>query len=180
MRKYLLLFVMSTLLGMTSAWAQFQVKGRVISADDKEPLTGVSVVEKGTGNGVITDIDGNYTATIQLSYVGMKSVEKTFTAAAQWDVTMISDSELMDEVVVVAYGVRKKGTTTGSMAVVNNAKIENVPAPSFDQALQGQSSGLQVLSNSGEPGAVATFKIRGVNSINAGTEPLFILDGVAI
>lgn len=187
MRKYILLFVMSTLLGMTSAWAQFQVKGRVISDEDKEPLVGVSVLEKGTGNGVITDVDGNYTitvtaspATIVMSYVGMKSVEKSFTAAARWDVTMTSDSELMDEVVVVAYGVRKKGTTTGSMAVVNNSKIENVPAPSFDQALQGQSPGLQVLSNSGEPGAVATFKIRGVNSINAGTEPLFILDGVAI
>lgn len=87
---------------------------------------------------------------------------------------------MVDEVVVVAYGVRKKGTTTGSMSVVKDKIMEAVPTPSFDQALQGQASGLQVLSSSGEPGAVANFKIRGINSINAGTEPLFILDGVAV
>lgn len=93
---------------------------------------------------------------------------------------MESSAEMVDEVVVVAYGVRKKGTTTGSMSVVKDKIMEAVPTPSFDQALQGQASGLQVLSSSGEPGAVANFKIRGINSINAGTEPLFILDGVAV
>ncbi len=117
---------------------------------------------------------------LQFSYIGMKTVEKEFTAATRFDLKMESSAEMVDEVVVVAYGVRKKGTTTGSMSVVKDKIMEAVPTPSFDQALQGQASGLQVLSSSGEPGAVANFKIRGINSINAGTEPLFILDGVAV
>ena len=82
--------------------------------------------------------------------------------------------------VVVAYGVRKKGTIAGSVSTVKNDKLENVPAPSFDQALQGQTTGLSVISNSGEPSKAATFQIRGTNSINSGTAPLFILDGVPI
>ncbi len=86
----------------------------------------------------------------------------------------------MDDVVVVAYGVRKKGTIAGSVSTVKNDKLENVPAPSFDQALQGQTTGLSVISNSGEPSKAATFQIRGTNSINSGTSPLFILDGVPI
>lgn len=86
----------------------------------------------------------------------------------------------MDDVVVVAYGVRKKGTIAGSVSTVKNDKLENVPAPSFDQALQGQTTGLSVISNSGEPSKAATFQIRGTNSINSGTAPLFILDGVPI
>ena len=102
------------------------------------------------------------------------------TCSNRFDLKMESSAEMVDEVVVVAYGVRKKGTTTGSMSVVKDKIMEAVPTPSFDQALQGQASGLQVLSSSGEPGAVANFKIRGINSINAGTEPLFILDGVAV
>ena len=93
---------------------------------------------------------------------------------------MESDAQQMDEVVVVAYGVRKKGTVTGSMSVVKAEQMENVPTPSFDQALQGTTPGLQVISSSGEPSATANFQIRGTNSINAGTTPLFILDGIAI
>ena len=93
---------------------------------------------------------------------------------------MEDDSHLMDDVVVVAYGVRKKGTIAGSVSTVKNDKLENVPAPSFDQALQGQTTGLSVISNSGEPSKAATFQIRGTNSINSGTAPLFILDGVPI
>lgn len=93
---------------------------------------------------------------------------------------MEDDSHLMDDVVVVAYGVRKKGTIAGSVSDLKNDKLENVPAPSFDQALQGQTTGLSVISNSGEPSKAATFQIRGTNSINSGTAPLFILDGVPI
>lgn len=95
-------------------------------------------------------------------------------------VKLEDDSHLMDDVVVVAYGVRKKGTIAGSVSTVKNDKLENVPAPSFDQALQGQTTGLSVISNSGEPSKAATFQIRGTNSINSGTAPLFILDGVPI
>lgn len=189
MRKSILWFVLLTLFEIPYVLAQngFRVTGQIISADDNQPVIGVSIIEKGTTNGVITDVDGNYSimvtkspTSLQFSYIGMKTVEKEFTAATRFDLKMESSSEMVDEVVVVAYGVRKKGTTTGSMSVVKDKIMEAVPTPSFDQALQGQASGLQVLSSSGEPGAVANFKIRGINSINAGTEPLFILDGVAV
>lgn len=189
MRKAILWFVLLTLFEIPYVLAQngFRVTGQIISADDNQPVIGVSIIEKGTTNGVITDVDGNYSimvtkspTSLQFSYIGMKTVEKEFTAATRFDLKMESSAEMVDEVVVVAYGVRKKGTTTGSMSVVKDKIMEAVPTPSFDQALQGQASGLQVLSSSGEPGAVANFKIRGINSINAGTEPLFILDGVAV
>ena len=189
MRKSILWFVLLTLFEIPYVLAQngFRVTGQIISADDNQPVIGVSIIEKGTTNGVITDVDGNYSimvtkspTSLQFSYIGMKTVEKEFTAATRFDLKMESSAEMVDEVVVVAYGVRKKGPTTGSMSVVKDKIMEAVPTPSFDQALQGQASGLQVLSSSGEPGAVANFKIRGINSINAGTEPLFILDGVAV
>lgn len=189
MKKSILWFVLLTLFEIPYVLAQngFRVTGQIISADDNQPVIGVSIIEKGTTNGVITDVDGNYSimvtkspTSLQFSYIGMKTVEKEFTAATRFDLKMESSAEMVDEVVVVAYGVRKKGTTTGSMSVVKDKIMEAVPTPSFDQALQGQASGLQVLSSSGEPGAVANFKIRGINSINAGTEPLFILDGVAV
>ena len=190
MRKSILLFVLFTLTNiplLLFAQGGYQVKGCIISAEDNQPMIGVSVLEKGTTNGVITDMDGNYSitvtkspATLQFSYIGMKMVSKQVTVATRIDLTMESDAQQMDEVVVVAYGVRKKGTVTGSMSVVKAEQMENVPTPSFDQALQGTTPGLQVISSSGEPSATANFQIRGTNSINAGTTPLFILDGIAI
>ena len=176
-------------LGIQSALAQtYKVKGNVVSKSDNEPLIGVSILQKGTTNGVVTDIDGNYElqiqggeATLVFSYIGLQTQElKVNARTGVLNVAMEDDSHLMDDVVVVAYGVRKKGTIAGSVSTVKNDKLENVPAPSFDQALQGQTTGLSVISNSGEPSKAATFQIRGTNSINSGTAPLFILDGVPI
>ena len=96
------------------------------------------------------------------------------------NVRLVSDAALIDEVVVVAYGTRKKGTIAGAVSTVKAEKLENVPAAGFDQSLQGQTPGLSVISNSGEPSKAAVFQIRGTNSINSGTSPLFILDGVPI
>ena len=190
MRRLNLLFVLFTLLNvplLLFAQEGYQVSGHIVSVDDNQPMIGVSVLEKGTTNGVITDIDGNYRITVtrspailQFSYIGMRTVERQVTAASRVDVKMETDAQQVDEVVVVAYGVRKKGTIAGSVSTVKAEKIENVPAASFDQALQGSTPGLSVISNSGEPSAVASFQIRGTNSINSGTAPLFILDGVAI
>ena len=190
MRRLTLLLVSLVLLSIQSVLAQsFSVKGTVVSAEDNEPMIGVTIMQEGTSNGVVTDIDGNYTieikgaskATLVYSYVGcvtQKHVVKAQTNTL--NITLASDSKMMDEVVVVAYGVRKKGTIAGSVSAVKSEKIENVPAASFDQALQGQSTGLQVISSSGEPSKAATFQIRGTNSINSGKSPLFILDGVPI
>lgn len=166
----------------------FVVKGKVVSKTDGMPLIGASVLQKGTTNGVVTDIDGNYQLQIQgkdamlrFSYIGMQPQEFKVNAQTNvLDVTLVDNTEMVDEVVVVAYGVRKKGTIAGSVSTVKSEKLENVPAAGFDQALQGQTPGLMVVSGSGEPSAASTFQIRGTNSINSGTSPLFILDGVPI
>lgn len=189
MKRFSLWLLFFAVLGIQSALAQtYKVKGHVVSKADNEPLIGVSILQKGTTNGVVTDIDGNYElqiqggeATLVFSYIGLQTQEQKVNArTGVLNVIMEDDSHLMDDVVVVAYGVRKKGTIAGSVSTVKNDKLENVPAPSFDQALQGQTTGLSVISNSGEPSKAATFQIRGTNSINSGTSPLFILDGVPI
>ena len=192
MRKSILLFVLFALLNiplMLFAQSGYKVKGHVVSAEDNEPMVGVSILEKGTTNGVITDIDGNYTleikgtasATLLFSYIGMQSQAHEVSAkTGTLNVRLVSDAALIDEVVVVAYGTRKKGTIAGAVSTVKAEKLENVPAAGFDQSLQGQTPGLSVISNSGEPSKAAVFQIRGTNSINSGTAPLFILDGVPI
>ena len=190
MKRGFLLFVSLAVIAVQSLIAQnFTVKGTVIEAETNEPLIGVAIMQEGTNNGVTTDIDGNYSieikgaaqATLVFSYIGMQQQQHVVTPQTQkLDITLKSDAQLVDEVVVVAYGVRKKGTVTGSVSTVKSEKLESVPAAGFDQALQGQTPGLMVMSNSGEPSKAAAFQIRGTNSINSGTSPLFILDGVPI
>ena len=192
MRKSILLFVLFALLNiplMLFAQGGYKVTGHVVSAEDNEPMIGVSILQKGTTNGVITDINGNYTleikgtasTTLSFSYIGMQSQQHEDNArTGTLNVRLVSDAALIDEVVVVAYGTRKKGTIAGAVATVKAEKMENVPAAGFDQSLQGQTPGLSVISNSGEPSKAAVFQIRGTNSINSGTAPLFILDGVPI
>ncbi len=165
-----------------------QVSGLVTSAEDKQPLIGVNVIA-GPTQGVTTLADGSYSITVaagtQLTfqYIGYKSVEFTVPAGTPtltYNVALDSDSQKLDDVVVIAYGVRKKGTIAGSVSSVKTEKLESAPTAAFDQALQGQVPGLSVMSVSGEPSESTVMKIRGVNSINSGTEPLYILDGVAI
>ena len=190
MRKSILLFVLFTLTSiplLLFAQGGYQVTGHIISAEDNQPMIGVSVLEKGTTNGVITDMNGNYSITVtkspailQFSYIGMKTMEKQVSAATRIDLKMESDAQMVEEVVVVAYGTRKKGTIADAVSTVKAEKMENVPAAGFDQSLQGQTPGLTVISNSGEPSKAAVFQLRGTNSINSGTSPLFILDGVPI
>lgn len=190
MKRFILLFISLALFTFHSAFAQnFVVKGTVVSHEDNEPLIGVTILQEGTTNGVVTDMDGNYSlevkgasnATLVFSYIGYAAQNhKVNASTGVLNVSLKSDAELIDEVVVVAYGVRKKGTIAGSVSTVKSEKLENVPTASFDQALQGQTPGLTVISNSGEPSVAATFQIRGTNSINSGTTPLFILDGVPI
>ncbi len=190
MKRVILLFVSLTVIAVQSLFAQsFTVKGTVVAEEGNEPLIGVAVMQEGTNNGVQTDLDGNYSieikgvaeATLTFSYVGMQEQKHAVTRQVkELNITMKSNAQLMDEVIVVAYGIRKKGTVTGSVSTVKAEKLENVPSAGFDQALQGQTPGLMVMSNSGEPSKAAAFQIRGTNSITSGTAPLFILDGVPI
>ena len=169
--------------------AQTLVKasGVVTSSDDGLPMIGVAVMD-GSGNGVITSLDGDYFievapgAELTFSSIGFLDAKVVVPQAETFshNVQMQPESMKLDDVVVIAYGVRKKGTVAGSVSTVKSEKLENTPTAAFDQALQGQVAGLTVLSNTGEPSSSATMTIRGTNSINSGTAPLYILDGVAI
>ena len=165
-----------------------RVSGVVYDDDLDEPLIGATVIA-GSNLGVSTLADGSYQITVpagtelEFSFLGYKTVTYTVpggNAEITFNVRMERDTQSVDDVVVIAYGVRKKGTIAGSVGVVKADKLENTPTAAFDQALQGQVTGLTVLSNSGEPSATAEMKIRGTNSINSGTAPLYILDGAAI
>lgn len=168
------------------AWSQgVTVKGVVTSEEDGLPIVGASVLVKGTTQGTITDVDGNFmisgvkadSKTLIVSFVGMKSKEGAI-KKGELKIVMKSDAEVLDEVMVVAYGTVKKSAFTGSATVVDQDKIKS-PAVSFDKSLAGQVSGVQVMSNSGQPGSGTSFRIRGSGSLKASNEPLYVIDGVA-
>ena len=164
-----------------------KVSGVVTSSDDGLPMVGVAVMD-GAGNGVVTSLDGDYQIEVNpgteltFSSIGFLDVKVVVPQSDVFthNVQMQPESMKLDDVVVIAYGVRKKGTVAGSVSTVKSEKLENTPTAAFDQALQGQVAGLTVLSSTGEPSSSATMTIRGTNSINSGTAPLYILDGVAI
>lgn len=189
MKRIYLLLIFLLLCGILPSGAQsFKVSGEVRSAADKEPLMGVTVREKGSAGGVVTDLDGRFSmelkgqkAVLVFAYVGMKTKEVSVgPQSAPLKVELEDLNRQIDEVVVIAYGTRKKGTIAGAVDAVDGQELADVPAASFDQALQGKATGLSVVSSSGEPSRAATFQIRGTNSINSGTSPLFILDGVPV
>ena len=176
------------LLCLIPLWAFSQnitVKGVVKDATG-ESVIGASVVQKGTSNGIITDIDGNFTlnvpsnSTIVISFVGYKTQEVPVAGKTQINVTMKEDTEMLDEVVVVGYGQMKRSDLTGSVVSVNDQAIKKSVPTSIDQVLQGRAAGVQIQANSGTPGASTSIRIRGVNSLNATNQPIFVIDGVVV
>ncbi len=179
--------VLFAMLGLQLAFAQTkQITGTVTSADDGLGIPGVSVIVKGTTIGATTDIDGKYTLSnvpqdadfIVFSFVGLKTVEMP---ANQYviNVVMQSDSKELDEVVVVAYGVSKKASFTGSASQIKSDELTKAPAISVSDAIAGLTSGVNVTGGSGQPGATPSIRIRGIGSINSSNEPLYVIDGVA-
>ena len=188
MKRKLMLLLACLFVGIGLVTAQTQrVTGVVISDEDGQPVIGASVQVKGTQQGTITDVDGKFTlpnvpssaGTLVVSFVGMKTEE--IEIQPNMTIRMKANDELLDEVVIVGYGTAKKlGSVVGSLGTVNNETIEKTPTTNFTDALAGQVSGLSVLSNTGDPTATASIRLRGVSSINAGTTPLFIMDGAPI
>ncbi|MGZ2370246.1 SusC/RagA family TonB-linked outer membrane protein [Ancylomarina sp. YFZ004] len=186
MKKNLFSMLVLCLIGLQSVLAQSrEISGIVTSADDGLSIPGVSVIIKGTTIGTTTDFDGKYTIateegqTLVFSFVGMKATE----LAANTDIinlVMESESIGMDEVMVVAYGTVKKSTFTGAASEVKADELENLAVPTFTDALQGSSSGIQVNSASGDPGSGSTIRIRGIGSLNADAGPLYVIDGIII
>ena len=163
------------------AQGHIKVTGR-ITDELNEPMIGVSVLEKGTANGAITDIDGNYTlsvkegATIVYSYIGYLTQEKKAVAGVM-DVILKEDSKTLDEVVVVGYGVQKKSSVTGAISQVKAEDMENRTISNASQALQGKTAGVQLITTSSAPGSTPTVRVRGFSS-NESSNPLYVVDGV--
>ncbi len=161
------------------------VSGTVTDADDGSPLIGVNVVEKGTTNGTITDIDGNYSLTIQsedailqFSFIGYTSQDITVGDKLNINVVLGADAADLDEVVVVGYGARKKSDVTGSVSSVKSSELTAFPVLDAMQGVQGRAAGVDIQSNNGgEPGAEISITIRGNTSINASSAPLIVVDG---
>ncbi|MEQ9423498.1 MAG: TonB-dependent receptor [Cyclobacteriaceae bacterium] len=178
-------FLISTLLLNLAAVAVYgqAISGRVTS-DDGESVPGVNVVVKGTSSGTITDLDGVYQvnapsdAVLVFSYVGFETMEVTVNNRTQIDVELQSNIGALEEVVVVAYGEVKKKDLTGSVSSVKGDEMSKVATTSFDQALQGRAAGVQVTQVSGRPGGETSIRIRGSSSVNAGNEPLYVVDGM--
>jgi len=162
-----------------------KVTGVVIDADTDEPIIGASVLVKGTTIGTITDIDGKYeisnipagSKSLMISFVGMRTVEVPITTSEAQKIVMHPDAQVIDEVVVVAYGTAKKSSFTGSASTVGAQTLEKRAITNVTSALEGNTTGVQVTSATGQPGESASIRIRGFGSVNASSAPLYVVDG---
>jgi TonB-linked SusC/RagA family outer membrane protein len=183
--KKLTIILTGMILTVGALFAQtVQVSGVVTDAADGQPLPGVSVVVKGAQVSVSTDVNGRYTinvsgdATLVFTYVGMKAHEESVAGREVINVVLEVEAKELEDVVVVGYATTKKGAVTGAISTVGNEKIGEIPVGNLTQMLQGQAAGVVAITGSGRPGATATVLIRGVSSINSGTAPLYIIDGL--
>ncbi len=148
------------------------------------PLPGVTIMVKGTSNGVQTDLDGNYSVQVNtgdvlvFSFVGLKTVEYTVGAANVYNLEMFGESNQLEELVVTAYGVQSKGSIAGSVSTLSGAEIRDVVASNVTQGMVGKVAGVQVFNSSGAPGQEPVIRFRGLGSISASSEPLIVLDGI--
>ena len=186
MKRKLMLLLACLFVGIGLVTAQTQtVTGVVISEEDGQPVIGASVRVENTQLGAITDVDGKFqianvpssAKTLVVSYIGLQT--QTVTIKPNLKIMMKSDSEMLDEVMVVAYGTAKKSSFTGSASVVSSEDIGKIQTSNVANALSGKVAGVQLNNASGQPGATApTIRVRGISSINAKNDPLIILDGV--
>ena len=183
--KTRLLFLLAFCMMCCTAFAQRTVKGQVVSDKEDEPLIGVAIVEKGTGNGTITDIDGNFSikvgdkATLVISYVGYVTQQVQPVGNAPVVIRLEEDNKILDDVVVVGYGVQKKSDLTGAVASVKADDLKGLSTTDAGAALQGKAAGVQIIQ-SGAPGAGADIRVRGYSSNSDNIGPLLIVDGLKV
>ncbi|MGZ5254049.1 MAG: TonB-dependent receptor plug domain-containing protein, partial [Flavitalea sp.] len=168
-------------------WAQTrQISGKVADASGN-PVPNASVFIKGTNSGTTTNMDGQFSLTVPnnaraliISSVGQKRQEVSIVGRNSIEVSMESDNQSLDEVVITGYQAQRKREVTTAIARVGGEEIRNLPLQSFDRAIQGRAAGVDIRSNNGIPGGAVNVRIRGVGSITAGNDPLYIVDGVQI
>lgn len=163
-----------------------QVTGVVTAKEDGSPLIGVNVVAKGVaGAATITDIDGKYRLQlpagkpITFRYIGYKEVSRVATAAGAMNIVLETESKMLNEVIAVGYGTMKKSDVTGAVSSIKAEQLQKTPAAGLDQALQGRAAGVTVNANSGQPGAAAVVRIRGIGTVN-NSSPIYVVDGVIL
>ena len=177
------MFTLVMSLAFTSVYAQ-SVSGTV--SDNQGPLIGATVAEKGTGNGTVTDMNGNFKlnvkagATLVISYVGMNTQEIKVGSKKTFNIVMMEDAKSLEDLVVIGYGVQKKSDLTGSVASVKSADLMNRSTTDAAAALQGKVAGVQILNSSGAPGEGAQIRVRGYSSNSGNLSPLLIVDGLKV
>ena len=183
-RSYKLLLTLLVLLMSTNAFAQrLTATGKVTDAAGLEVI-GASVLEKGTANGVVTNLDGEFSlsvgqnATLVISFIGYKTIEVK--ATTNMNITLQEDNELLDEVVVIGYGSVKRKDVTTAVSTVSTKDLDQRPIVSAAQALQGKAAGVSVMQPSGEPGGGMSIRVRGTTSFNGSNDPLYVVDGVPV
>ena len=183
MEKRLTMLMVSMFLFIGGALAQTKVNGTVVSQEDGQPVIGASVLVVGTNTGTVTNADGKFSLTlpkgkerIRVTYVGMQT--QSLAAHDGMVVRLGLDANAIDEVLVVAYGTSKKSSFTGSAENISSDKLELRPITSVAKGIEGQASGVQVTSASGQPGSSPAIRIRGFGSINASSAPLYVVDGI--
>lgn len=162
------------------------ITGKILGDTDKAPLIGATITEKGTNNGTVADVDGNFKlsvmsgASIVVSFIGYVSQEIKTGNRTVVDITLAADQQQLQDVVVVGYGTQRKKDLTGSIAKISGEQFIQPSTGSFDQMLQGKAPGVQVSQTTGAPGGNVNILIRGVSSITGGNQPLYVIDGFAI
>ena len=186
MFRRLFFFLVLIVGGVISTTAQNRTVSGTVLDSTGEAVIGASVVVKGTTNGTITDFDGKFTltnvpgnATVEISFVGYKTVDVSVAGKNHLAVTLEEDSETLDEVVVVGYGVQKKSDVTGAMARVGEKELKAMPVKNALEGMQGKTAGVDITSSQ-RPGEVGSISIRGVRSISADQDPLYVVDGMVI
>jgi TonB-linked SusC/RagA family outer membrane protein len=187
MKKHTLLLIGMIFAGACALFAQeVQISGLITSAEDGQPLPGATVLVKGTNISTSADVNGRYTvrapenATLVFSFIGMKTQEERTAGRAVINVALSAGATQLDDVIVVAYGAVKREAKTGAVVAVGGEKIAETPAVSLDKALSGKMAGVSITSSSGQPGASTDIRIRGTSSINAGNNPLWVVDGIPV
>lgn len=188
MKRKLTMLLTYFLIGISTITAQVaKVTGIVTSASDGEPVVGAAVAVKEVPTlGVATDLEGKFTftnlpkeaKTLVVSYMGMITQEAR--VSANMRIVLQEDAELLEDVMIVAYGTTKREAKTGSIVTVASDQIAEIPASSIDKMLAGKLAGVQITSSSGQPGSNSQIRIRGTSSINSGNEPLYVVDGIPV
>jgi TonB-dependent starch-binding outer membrane protein SusC len=184
MKKELITLFIFIAISLTAFAQECKVSGTIISDDDRMPIIGANIIVKGTGKGTITDLNGQFSISVQknqslvFSYIGYQNeVQKISASTTGLKITLKTNAVVLDEVVAVGYGTVKKSDLTGAVASVSGDQLRKIPAASIDKALQGLTPGVTVVENSGQPGSDMVIRIRGIGTIND-SSPLFVVDGV--